>query len=190
MLKIKTVLTEKEKLSDTDINIFSLYRQNKILLCKNPKSRACSIYASHALSLALAEAGISEKGEEYAENEFGKPYLKNHPELHFSISHTDGLAVAVISDTPIGVDCECMNKDVSDAVAKRFFSPSEISSYQSSLISLWTAKEAYTKCLGKPFPECARALEIPYFEKSLVLSDFEFQRIRLSRFDICIVKQI
>ena len=29
----------------------------------------------------------------------GKPYLRNHPEIHFNISHCEGLAVCVFSDT-------------------------------------------------------------------------------------------
>ncbi len=36
----------------------------------------------------------------------GKPYLRNHPEIHFNISHCEGLAVCVFSDTETGVDVE------------------------------------------------------------------------------------
>ena len=42
--------------------------------------------------MELNRAGLS-----YGQH--GKPYLRNHPEIHFNISHCEGLAVCVFSDT-------------------------------------------------------------------------------------------
>ncbi len=188
MLKMQTVFTEKEALADINLNIFSPYRHKKIELCHNPEARICGIAASLALMRALRELGISERNCEYTENEFGKPYFKNHSELHFSLSHTNGLSIAVLSDTPVGVDCERSSREISPAVAKRFFSFTEVVAYQASLISLWTAKEAYSKCLGMPFAECAKKIELPFFENKLIQNGIEFQRISLSGFDVCVAR--
>ena len=49
--------------------------------------------------MELNRAGLS-----YGQH--GKPYLRNHPEIHFNISHCEGLAVCVFSDTETGVDVE------------------------------------------------------------------------------------
>ncbi len=190
MLKIYTVLTKIEDIDSIDINIFSPYRRQKISLCRNPEMRISSTAASLALMRALAELNISEKDLEYAENEFGKPYFKDHTELYFSVSHTDGLAVAAISDTPVGIDCEPISRTVSPSVAKRFFSLSEIVAYQNSLISLWVAKEAYTKLLGRPFAEYAKSMEIPYFEKELSSGELLFQKIPVSGFEVCVAKKL
>ncbi len=188
MLNIQTVFTKNENIADIDIKLFSNHRREKIMLCRNPEAKICSISASLALSRALSELGISEHDEEYGQNEFGKPYFKKHPELHFSLSHTDGLAIVAVSDTEVGVDCERKDRDVPLSVAKRFFSDKEVNEYKGSLISLWVAKEAYSKLLGKPFAECSKALEIPYFEKSLTLNGIEFQRLSVSGFEACVAK--
>ena len=37
-------------------------------------------------------------------DELGKPFFPDHPDTHFSLSHTAGAAAAVLADTPVGVD--------------------------------------------------------------------------------------
>ena len=39
-------------------------------------------------------------------DELGKPFFPDHPDTHFSLSHTAGAAAAVLADTPVGVDIE------------------------------------------------------------------------------------
>jgi len=89
-------------------------------------------------------------------NENGKPYVENEG-VHFSLSHTHGLAVCVIADTPVGVDCEkLVTKSDTDIekFAKRFFVENEINflekgGYSSfDFFKLWTGKEATVKKRG------------------------------------------
>ena len=57
----------------------------------------------------LEEMGLSHPFR-FAYNEHGKPFLADHPEIHFNISHCkNGIAVAV-SDQPIGIDIESSRK--------------------------------------------------------------------------------
>ena len=88
--------------------------------------------------------------------ENGKPYVENEG-VHFSISHTNGLAVCVVADTPVGVDCERIVTKSSEEIQKfanRFFVENEISLLENGVFSsndffkLWTAKEATIKKLG------------------------------------------
>jgi len=88
--------------------------------------------------------------------ENGKPYIEKSG-VHFSISHTRGLAVCVVADTPVGVDCELI-KDKSAAniekFAKRFFVENEFLLLEKGGFSsidfykVWTAKEATIKKRG------------------------------------------
>lgn len=88
--------------------------------------------------------------------ENGKPYVGTEG-VHFSIAHTCGLAACVVSDTPVGVDCEVMATKAPEEIqkfAKRFFVENEISLLDKGGFStldffkIWTGKEAVIKRLG------------------------------------------
>ncbi len=59
------------------------------------------------LAVGLRELyGMELNRDRLSYGQHGKPYLRNHPEIHFNISHCEGLAVCVFSDTETGVDVE------------------------------------------------------------------------------------
>ena len=82
--------------------------------------------------------------------ETGKPKLANST-LNISISHSNDLVVAFISEKHIGIDVENYERDISK-IARRFLHPSEIEFIERSInkqhlkIILWSAKEAIFKC--------------------------------------------
>ena len=39
-------------------------------------------------------------------NEHGKPSLKDYPEIHYNMSHADGITACMLSDSECGIDCE------------------------------------------------------------------------------------
>ena len=47
---------------------------------------------------------------EYCKTENGKPYIKNYPDYHFNISHSNGAVAIAFSDYPVGVDIEKIRK--------------------------------------------------------------------------------
>ncbi len=86
-------------------------------------------------------------------NEHGKPFLKDHPEVHFNISHCkNGIAVAV-SDHPVGIDIESFRK-VSDSLLRYTMNEDERHIIQGSddpirtFCEYWTKKEAVFKLRG------------------------------------------
>lgn len=90
-------------------------------------------------------------------NEYGKPYLKNHPEIHFNISHCNDVAVCAVSNQTIGADIEeikefnplIFRKVLTDE-EKEFLekmSVDEVSS-QEWFFRFWTLKEARIKHAG------------------------------------------
>jgi phosphopantetheine--protein transferase-like protein len=86
----------------------------------------------------------------------GKPFFVNHPDLHFSLSHSGGEVAMAFSRTPIGFDMEKKGRHADFVpVARRFFSAAEAAQiaaageHASSLfLNLWTAKEAILKLEG------------------------------------------
>lgn len=90
--------------------------------------------------------------------EKGKPYLKNNSlNLQFNLSHSDEQAIyAFALDQEIGIDIQKINADFNIAIAKRFFSVSEIKELlalpideqTSGFYQIWTRKEAVIKTIG------------------------------------------
>ena len=82
----------------------------------------------------------------------GKPYLPEHPDIHFNLSHSGPWVVLAMGDSPVGVDveCFCQNRNV-EVLAKRQFTPEEqrfVGSSQERFLRIWTAKEARLKWDG------------------------------------------
>ena len=112
----------------------------------------------HAVAYAMLQevllrhAGLPELPE-IARTEMGKPFFPAHPEIRFSISHTKGLAVCLLSDKECGVDTE-RRRPLREKVAARVFSPEEQAALAASddpdmlFTRLWTLKEAYVKAIG------------------------------------------
>ena len=90
----------------------------------------------------------------------GKPFLIDAGDApaSFSLSHTHGMvACAVTNGADVGVDVECIDRDVNTAdIAARFFAPAETvhlmqldaDARRDRFFDLWTLKEAIVKALG------------------------------------------
>ena len=84
----------------------------------------------------------------------GAPYLPERPDLHVSISHCrTAVAVAVSSESPIGIDIEC-RRSISNGLMARVCTPEERDAIHRStdpvmtFLRYWTRKEAVLKCRG------------------------------------------
>ena len=44
---------------------------------------------------------------ELEKGEHGKPYFRHFPQIHFNISHSQGIAACAISDYEVGIDVDC-----------------------------------------------------------------------------------
>lgn len=88
----------------------------------------------------------------------GKPFLVDHPALHYNLSHTQGGVLCALSDRPVGVDVEQV-RPFGDRAAVRWFTPAEQAwSGEDPLrrIILWTRKEAAAKWNGAGLPALRR----------------------------------
>ncbi len=83
----------------------------------------------------------------------GKPFLTDVPEIHFNLSHCDGLAVCLFSEYECGADCESIRK-FKQRTAERVCSAEELAALDKAqdkdylFTRLWTLKEAYVKAIG------------------------------------------
>ena len=146
-----------EKAIEDYIDRVSPERKQRIETTKRPETKAALLGAGLLLDDVLKKSyGLSDI--ELETNEYGKPALKNHPELHFNLSHSGDVVILTVSDVECGADIESTTRPhEAMGVANRFFSRNE---YAAMLLSanpneafcrLWTLRESYVKMRGKGF---------------------------------------
>jgi 4'-phosphopantetheinyl transferase len=122
-----------------------------------------SYAVSHALLRVVLShyADVTPQSWRFVANRHGKPSIldpQTAPRLNFNLSHTRGAAVVgVVCNDEIGVDIESLERATDcDALAERYFAPSEVADLRSlpdpqrraAFFEYWTLKEAYIKGRG------------------------------------------
>ena len=129
-------------------------RREKVLRYRFEKDRILSLGAGLLLAGMLQEYGVRDLTVHALPE--GKLVLTNCPQVHFSLSHSGTLAVAAVSDLPVGVDTEILS-DVDSRILSYAFQTSEQEWVRKSddpgraFVRLWTRKESYLKRLGIGF---------------------------------------
>ena len=102
--------------------------------------------------LYVAHVGGAEP--EIVLTERGKPYFSDSP-VHFSISHTKKHVFCVLSDRPVGIDAEELDRRIDLRLAEKILSPKEYAQFQAApdprlaLLTFWVLKEAAAKATGE-----------------------------------------
>jgi len=84
----------------------------------------------------------------------GKPYLANHPDIHFNFSHSGNVALCVLSNRPVGADVEVPRK-ITPSLISYTMNDSEQAQINASadptmqFLYFWTRKEALLKLTAK-----------------------------------------
>lgn len=84
----------------------------------------------------------------------GKPCFVDSP-WHFSISHTRRHAFCALSQNPIGIDAEEMDRTINLKLADKILSPGEKAQFDAAqdkrlvLLKFWVLKEAAVKASGE-----------------------------------------
>ena len=104
----------------------------------------------------LRQLYFAHRGMEMPEivlEERGKPRFVEDP-IHFSITHTPHHVFCAISDRPIGIDAEELDRNIDLRLVDRVLSASEKAQYDAApdkrlaLLTLWVLKEAAGKQSG------------------------------------------
>ena len=110
--------------------------------------------AGRALLKRMYREETGEDAPEIATAERGKPYFVTG-DLHFSISHTKNHVFCALSDKPVGLDAEEMDRESNLRLAEKILSESEKIRWEASadkraaLLRLWVLKEAAVKLSGE-----------------------------------------
>ena len=142
--------------------MMSLEKQNKVKKFKNEKNRKLTV-AGEMLARKLL-SGYSHTSQEqivFEIGEHGKPYAVGCAE--FNISHSGDMVVCCVSDKCIGIDIE-MIKPLNSSIIRKLCTESdkryiygedsldETNEFSNEQLyrfyEVWTAKEAYFKCIG------------------------------------------
>ncbi len=133
-----------------------------IYLVFSQGSRLNTLEEQRAMSQRLLKAGLA---EEYAldigkcslvANIWGKPFLRNYQNIHFSISHCRGAAALSIASCKTGIDVERIRPH-SMLAGRKIFTEDEFAAVTQSpdperdFFRFWTLKESYAKALGTGF---------------------------------------
>ena len=110
--------------------------------------------AGRALLAQLYRQVTGQSIPEIAVTDRGKPYFPDSP-YHFSITHTKRRVFCAISDNPIGIDAEELDRSIDLRLAHKILSPGEKAEYDRAedkhlaLLKFWVLKEAQVKYTGE-----------------------------------------
>ena len=96
----------------------------------------------------------------------GKPVLRDHPALHFSLSHSGNAVLCALDRRPVGADIEMIRRK-NLAYLLSVFSAAEQASIERAaspevcFTRLWTRKESYLKLTGEGLTGTKALREIP-----------------------------
>lgn len=113
--------------------------------------------------LITSAAHFSGKREFKIHREQGKkPYFEDHPELHFSVSHSGGLWVCAFASREIGCDIQVHRKIPRYMkLSERWFHENEAKAVSSErdFYDIWSRKEAFVKAIGRGIDEKFRQFD-------------------------------
>jgi len=99
------------------------------------------------------EYGLTEKPV-FGYGAHGKPFLLEHPEIHFSLSHCREAVLCVVSDRPVGADIESV-REYRESLVRYTMNDDEVADIVHSacpaliFTRYWTMKEAVVKLSGE-----------------------------------------
>ena len=109
---------------------------------------------------------------ELAYTERGQPYIPQHENSHFSISHThDLVALALTTRSRVGIDVEYVQPKINlIELAERILSEKDFRAFQSlsepekqaAFFRVWTRKEAYLKARGEGISEELEKISVSF----------------------------
>jgi 4'-phosphopantetheinyl transferase len=103
----------------------------------------------------------------FAEGGGRKPALRDHPSVHFNLSHSGDFVLIAVGDAPLGVDIEAMRDLDWRALAAMNFHPDERAAVESSadpraaFFQFWAHKEAFLKATGIGLTDRLTDISVP-----------------------------
>ncbi len=141
---------------DFAFSLMTEERQKSVLKKRNDIQKKQTVLGEYLCKKGIADfLGIDIHNIRLTRTPEGKPFAEGI-DVHFSISHSENLAVCAVSDKPIGIDCEYI-RDINlrltkiactDSDREFIFGTDDVQEQKNRFFVVWTAKEAYFKFLG------------------------------------------
>ena len=98
--------------------------------------------------------------------EHGKPFLRDHPEIYFNLSHTGNAVLCALGRQPVGVDIEMIERGGYERLLSVFSDAEQAEITQAEhpeirFTELWTRKESFIKLTGDGLVSTRALREIP-----------------------------
>lgn len=139
---------------ESALPLLSAQRREQVLKFKFEAGRKQSAAAYRLLQTALQQKYGITAAPVFQYEAGGKPYLADHPDIYFNLSHCKEAAVCAVSDAPIGIDVEGIRR-YELSLVRYTMSDEEVDIITRSadpprtFIRYWTMKEALVKLTGK-----------------------------------------
>lgn len=142
---------------EADYALLDASEQTRAVRFATPLLQRRFVAAHAALRRLLGwAAGVDPHALRIEANALGKPWLPEHPHLHFSLSHCGGQALLALDSAAVGVDIEALIQRDTEVLAAQILAPSELAHWRGlpqlhrveALTEAWTRKEAALKACG------------------------------------------
>lgn len=198
----KLYLMHTKELEDGDCfdkhyKTLSIMRRKKIDSHMRPEDKRLSLAAGILMEQGLSAYGLREREVVISHGENGKPYLPEHLDIHFNLSHSGQVVLAVFAEVEVGCDIEKAQKADME-LARRFFSSGEYQyiaekqgekQRQDAFCRLWTLKESFTKAAGIGFALPLNSFEVRILPDGRVdvfhdldVADYQFKEFQLKEY--------
>lgn len=147
---------------------------------KNEKARVRSLAAGLLLHAGLCEYLQLPAKEtppfQTACGKWGKPFLADHPDVHFNLSHSGEYVCCAVAEREVGVDIQQhqdMREGRAERIAERFFTEADCrlledcqkEEQRGMFFRIWSVRESYIKFTGKGMGQGLDSFEINWDEK-------------------------
>lgn len=125
------------------------------------------------------------KNIEIIKDKYYKPSIKNRPDIHFSISHSNGKLVIAICDKNIAIDIQDYKSIDYLKIINKILSEDE-KKYVKDLdtfFDIWTKKECLMKYTGKGL-----TLDLPKYSTNKKIKDYEYIIKKYDKYILCLLK--
>ncbi len=158
MTPVVCLVKNKKPIDDFTFRLllqFAPPKKQERILCQRVKQNADNMLVGAALARHMIwEIFQIPLFQQYiAYGLYGKPYLRDYPNVHFNISHSGQYVACAVANRPVGIDVQVIGAYWPD-VAANVCSEEELVRIGASddpaaeFTKLWTQKEAYLKMLG------------------------------------------
>ncbi|MCS6822371.1 MAG: 4'-phosphopantetheinyl transferase superfamily protein [Microscillaceae bacterium] len=159
------------QITENENNLYQILQpgiiDNHFLHTISHSERRKGSLAARICSKILAEQFLGVSYQGIVKDLHNYPSLAYLPNVHLSISHTQGYAVAMIhTQQPVGIDIE-LEREKIIRLANKFLHPKEhtwVNKDITKLTLIWSAKEALYKCYGRKLLSFSQNLQITPFE--------------------------